>query len=208
MRSVVALLVLTLAAVPPLSAQAPKQNSVAGLDLVKVPESLYAHLAKLPAGQGILIEKVAADSLGERVGFKRHDILVTMGGVELKDADHFARLLVALGDNTKVSILRGGQKVSLALNLKLEDLPKGLVKEGGFPDITLKAQALGNNEHSLNLRYYAEGTGKLEEIVLKGSLGKIEAEVRDLAAQKRVTPRVHQFVETAIARLRAINKTK
>jgi membrane-associated protease RseP (regulator of RpoE activity) len=209
MRVCASVLLTLIALSPALSGDPPKEATIAGMSLAKVPPLLYAQFPKkLTKDQGLHVEKVAPDSLGKKMGFEPHDIILSMGGVELKDAGQFARLLVALGDNTKVSILREGQKVSLALNLKLAEMPKGLAKENGLPDVTLKAEALGNNEHCLNLRFYAEGSGKLEEKVFKGSLGKIQTEVRDLAAHKGISTRVHQFVESALSQLKASHKSK
>src|SRR5689334_2113578 len=110
MRCVCAsVLLIFVVSTPVLPGEPPKESTIAGLSRAKVPPSFYAQFPKkLTKDQGLLVEKVAPDSLGKKMGFEAHDIIISMGGVELKDAGQFARLLVALGDNTKVSILREG----------------------------------------------------------------------------------------------------
>ncbi len=202
------LLLLGEASLPagPSKTTAKDPSPVEGLVFRKVPGVLYAQVPKLPAGQGLLIEKILPGSLGERVGLRHHDILLSMGGIVLKDPDHFARLLVALGDHSKLTLLRGGEKMFVLLRLKVEDLPKGVVKKEALPDVTLKAQSLGDNKMSINLRYYTERSGKLVEITLDGSLTEIEGRVRELGKLNRMPRRVQDLVEVALKRLRTINQ--
>src|SRR5436305_49940 len=69
-----------------------KSEALRGLRLVIVPDVLYAHVPQLPKGHGLLIKQVAPESPAEQAGLKVHDILLTCGGKDVKDTDHFANL--------------------------------------------------------------------------------------------------------------------
>ncbi len=191
-----------------LPAQTPAEpTSVIGLHLAKVPESLHAHLPKLAAGEGLLVDKVASGSPAERHGLKRHDILVSLDGTALRDTDHLARLLFAAQPNSNLAVIRAGKQVNLRLALKDEDLPKGLVKLGGPPDVTIKCQMLDDKKLSVTFMYYRD-TGKRESVTVAGSLPEIERSVQDLGKQNRFPARVQDLVEVALKRLRTANESQ
>jgi PDZ domain len=205
----VLLVLICLVAARSLPAQTPAEpTSVIGLHLTKVPESLHAHLLPtLAAGEGLLVDKVASASPAERHGLKRHDILVSLDGTALHDTDHLARLLFAAQPNSNLALIRAGKQVNLRLALKDEDLPKGLVKLGGPPDVTIKCQMLDDKKLSVTFMYYRD-TGKRESVTVAGSLPEIERSVQDLGKQNRFPARVQDLVEVALKRLRTANESQ
>src|SRR5213083_1982997 len=96
---------LVLFADPPGSS---KTSPIAGVCLEKVPEPLYAQVPVLRGGQGLLVEKVLPNTVMARAGIQRYDVIVSYGGVLLKDSDHFARLLLAAGDKIPLALVRSG----------------------------------------------------------------------------------------------------
>jgi hypothetical protein len=184
------------------------RTPVIGCQLQPVPQALYAHVVKLPAGQGLLVDYVTKGSLGERVGLRRHDVLLSLGGTPVKDPDHFARLLFALADNTSVTVIRKGEPVKLAISLKDEDLPKSLVKRAGLPEVTIKAQKLDADKHSFTLIYYPEKTSKRVSYTVAGSLREIEKQVDELARAKTMPPPVQDVVSEALKQLRDLDESQ
>jgi hypothetical protein len=186
----------------------PRTTPVLGCQLKPVPEALYAHVIKLPKGQGLLVDNIVTGSLGERVGLKRHDVLLSVGGTPLKDPDHFARLMFALADNTSLSVIRAGKETKLPISLKDEDLPKSLAKRAGLPEVTVKAQTLEANKLSLTLIYYPEKTGKRVTVTMAGSLREIEKQADELARSKTMPPPAQDVVSEALKRLRGLNESQ
>src|SRR5262245_61282390 len=123
MRVLPAAVLLALTAVPVF---ADPPSEVVGLSLTPIPEAVYAQLPRLTAGQGLLIDKVATGSPAERFGLRRHDIILSLNGAALNDADQFTRLLYAQAENAKLGVLRGGKEIRVLLALKEDDLPKGI----------------------------------------------------------------------------------
>lgn len=207
-RAMLLLIAVVLGLSPVWADPPPAATSVIGVKLQPVPKALYAHVQKLPKGQGLLVDDVTKASLGERVGLKPHDILLSLGGIPLKDADHFARLLFALADNTTVTLVRRGEPMKLAITLKDEDLPKSLAKRAGLPEVTIRAQNLAANKVCLTLIYYPEKASKRVSVTVEGSLREIETQVDELARMNTMPATVHNVVGEALKCLRGLNESQ
>jgi hypothetical protein len=83
---------------------------------------------------------------------------------------------------------------------------KALPKPGGPPAVTVEAEPLEQGKFRVVLRFYAANSGKLEEVPCSGSLGEIEAEVRSLRDQNRISPRVQDLIDVVLQRIRELNK--
>ncbi len=179
---------------------AKSSKDASGLILNKVPESLYAHVPNLPAGQGLLVEKVQPDSAAGKAGVKRHDILLSLAGVQLKNIEQFTTLYLAEREQSPLKVLRSGKEMTLRL-AREEDLPKGLLKPAGLPAVTIKAQPLDAHKMAVTVLYYGEGTGKLHQLNVSGSLPDIENQIKS----QEMPARVHDLVDVALKRLRVLN---
>jgi hypothetical protein len=188
-----------------------KNQTFQGLRLVVVPDVLYAHVANLPKGHGLLVKQITPDSPAEQAGLKVHDILLTCSGKDIKDSDHFATL-IRKSKPTKaerkipVVLLRGGKEVTLEVGLTvlhqmLEADPtsntRAYAKTGKLPAVSVKATALGGERLQVTFEYYPEGNGKLKSNTFSGSLEEIEVKV-----QKLPVP-VQDLARVALKRLRA-----
>src|SRR5262245_49646482 len=200
-----ATLALVLLGLPLSHALADSPAPILGLDLGKIPEALYAQLPKVPSGHGLLVEKVAVGSAGERLGIRRYDILLSVDGADLKDAEHFARMLFAVGKGSKLTLLRAGKEITMPLTITDMDLPKGVAKLGGLPDVTIKADVLDKNKLAVTLIYFRDDSGKRESVTVTGTHAEVCKQVDDLASNHRMPQRVHDLVEVALKRLRGLN---
>jgi membrane-associated protease RseP (regulator of RpoE activity) len=188
-----------------------KNEAFHGLRLVVVPDVLYAHVANLPKGQGLLVKQVTPESPAAQAGLKIHDIVLTIGGKDIKDGDHFATLIrkhkpTKAERKVPVVLLRGGKEVTLEVGLTVlhqmvETDPgtnsRGYAKTGKPPTVSCKATALGGERLQVTFEYYPVGNGKLKRNTFSGSLDEIEAKVQDLPMP------VQDLARVALKRLRA-----
>jgi Do/DeqQ family serine protease len=90
---------------------------------------------KLPRPFGVLISSVAPNGPAARAGLKVGDIVVSVGGREVPDANslRFRLGTLRLGDTADLTVLRNGGRTSLALRLEAapEDPPRNVTNIGG-----------------------------------------------------------------------------
>jgi hypothetical protein len=215
-RSTIALLILLGATLAALRAQtavtlAPPEAAKSLMDGVRlgpVPQLLYDHLPALPPGHGIVVEDVQPGSALAQAGLRKHDILLSCDGVRIRDGKHFGQMLTPAEQPHRLALLRAGREMTLAVNLPAADLdpmPKGLLKAGGPPAVTVEAQPLTDGKLRVVFRFYSPNTGKLERVTCSGSLRQIEDEVRQLGDNNRMPARVQDLVDVALKRIRALN---
>jgi membrane-associated protease RseP (regulator of RpoE activity) len=189
------------------------KESFLGLYFNSIPEVLYAHLARLPRKQGILVDQVKPDSAGQQSGLKRHDILLNFNGQEIKNVEQFRTML----QNTKAErkaplvVIRNGKEITLEVSLANayrvsgndnNKYSRANLKYGRPPAVSMKATPLGNGKLEVTLEYFPEGTGKLKRNTYSGSLDQIEAQVRHLPMP------VQDLARVALERLRVQSKKR
>jgi hypothetical protein len=203
-----ALVLMTLADSPAgLRVSSPPQSKEAlpGIQLMAVPDILYAQVPQLPPGHGLVVEHVANTAPPNLAVLKRHDVLVSYDGKPLSAVDQLQRLVLAAKPKQKVSlvILRGGKEITLKVSLNGADLPnspaKSAVKPNGPSAVDIECTELDGGKLRINFYYYSESSSKLETLTCNGSLPEIEKQVRD----QRLPDRVREMVDVAFKRLRA-----
>lgn len=193
----------------------PKQHPPATVPLLgayflPVPEILYQHLTELPAGQGLVVERVKAKSPAARMGLQPYDVLLRFANRPVTDVQHLAGLLWALppGNSSKIEVIRNGKPLMLSCQVQQADLPalpKALVKPVGPPAVNVQAEPLPNGKLKLTLTYYAGNGGKLEALTCTGNLEEIETQIRQRTQQQDISPRVQELLDVALRRLRMLN---
>jgi len=84
---------------------------VLGIVVSEVPEVLRAHLAVLPAGEGLVVEEVLPKTLAGKAGLRRHDILRAVNGIPVSTAEDVRSAVEAVkeGGEIRLKILRAGR---------------------------------------------------------------------------------------------------
>lgn len=113
---------------PPQPAQqaVTEQVSWLGVALGKVPPALSAQLGTLiPAGQGVMIEAVAANSPAAKAGLQRHDILLVMGDQKLYSAQQLSALVKAAKPGSQVTFqgVHQGELKQISVTLGGRSMP-------------------------------------------------------------------------------------
>jgi len=93
------------APLPPAKEEEPERP-----ELLEATDALRAQLA-LPAGQGVVVNRVPAGSPGEALGLRKNDILLEVSGRPVADPERARELLRSAAS---ALVLRKGEKLSLA----------------------------------------------------------------------------------------------
>jgi membrane-associated protease RseP (regulator of RpoE activity) len=205
-------LVCVLALSPAVRGQTPeaapsKATSLPGLDLLPVPEVLYAQLPQLPRNQGIVVEQIAAGSMAAKLNLQRHDVLMIYDGQPVRDPVQFQKLVRAtkLDHKAPLVLLRGGKEMKLDVTLHTTEWAvsnvKGVIKPGGPPAVAIECTFLDGDKMQVVLGYYAEKSSKLQTVTCTGSLPEIENQVRE----QMLPNHIQELVDVAIKRLRKPN---
>jgi membrane-associated protease RseP (regulator of RpoE activity) len=180
-----------------------------GFVCTAVPEPLVSHLgANMPILQngGILVRQIEADSAAAQAGLRQYDILLSCNGRQIKDAEQFAGLIRTAKADRKVELLliRGGKEMTLDVDLRkaLEQLnsktakdPRGTVKNGRPPEVTVQATALNDSgKMEITFEYYPHGKSK--RVTYTGTLDEVENQVKNLPKD------IQDFARVALNRLR------
>lgn len=98
-----------------------------GLRLTRASEVLRQQLA-LARGAGLVVEEVIPGSVGDKAGFKRHDVLVLLDDQMLLLPEQLAALLEASDGPAapECTVLRGGAKVTIPLGQPGRHVPPSL----------------------------------------------------------------------------------
>src|SRR5262245_16253029 len=152
------------------SAGSAKSALALGLAVGAVPDALYDHIRvpSLRRGQGVLIRAIAPDSPVVESDLQRNDIVLSCNGTPVRDGEQFVRLLQAAGPNGKarVELIRGGQAMRVSVRLAppgSADSPvfaKGLLKPGGPPAVSVKAEVLDGGKLQVTFAFFSDGKGK------------------------------------------------
>ena len=188
-----------------------------GLSLSAVPELLYDHLRlpNLRRGRGVVVRKIAPDSPAADSGLQDNDILLSCNGTLIENGAQCVRLLQATAPEGKAHLLlvRGGQEMRVRLRLAAPlgsnpappPFAKALIKAGGPPAISLKAEALDGGKLQITFVFYSDGKGKLDQVTCSGSFREIETQVQNLGAKNQIPARVQELVDVALKRIRTLN---
>jgi membrane-associated protease RseP (regulator of RpoE activity) len=195
-----------------------KPSLALGISVGGVPELLYEHLRlpNLKRGQGVVIHTIAPDSPAASSGLQPNDIVLSCDGTQVQNGEHFARLLRATAPQGKshVLLVRGGKEMRVRVRLTAPlgmDTPappafeKALLKPGGPPAISVKAEPLEGGKLQITFRFYSDGKGKLDQVICSGSFKEIQAQVRSLGEHNQIPPRVQELVDVALKRIRDLN---
>jgi len=181
----------------------PAPPELLGATLTPVPDSLYAHVPGLPKGKGLLIDTVGKDSVAEKIGLRRHDIIVNYGNKSVQDVKQLANLLWSTppGTNSKFFIFRAGKPNSISYVLKAADLPAAsLIKPSGPPAVNLEVAPLENDRMKITFTYYAGGMSKLHSFTCEGTVDEIALQ---LNKQRATFPgQVQELLDVAVERIR------
>lgn len=199
---------------PPLTLDEPTSKStlqILGAKFAPIPEVLYTHLPTLPKGQGLLVDTVDENSVAEKLGLQRHDILVRYGATNVQDLKHFAGMLWATppGKPGKLHIYRAGKPQVLNCSLEQLDLPdfaKAQIKPGGPPALNLEAEALPNDKLKITFTYYAGGSSKLQTVTCQGSVEEIETQVHQISQKQQIPTQVRELLDVALQRVRLLKQ--
>ncbi len=187
-----------------------RDDTVAGLKLVAVPDALYAHLPSLERGEGALVEAVKPGSRAAELGLKPFDVVVAVGSSAVKNAAELQVKLATLpaGEREVLKIIRGGKEFALSLASATSPPssdnytpPKSLFKPGGPPAVSVEIKPLPSGSMEVNL-FYLNQANKMDRRALHGSLEQIERQVADLAQQGQMPADIHDLVSLALKRLR------
>jgi membrane-associated protease RseP (regulator of RpoE activity) len=87
-----------------------------GVPVSPVDPTLRSHLSALPEGAGLIVNDVVKASPAEASGVKVNDILVSMGGKPLKNADTLIeQIQAAEGKPVDLEVLRAGKSTTLKI---------------------------------------------------------------------------------------------
>ncbi len=100
---------------PPRPPAASAGRPVLGVLLSEVPEVLRTQL-DVPAEEGTVVEDVTGGSLAERLGIRRHDVLLRVNGIPVSSAEEVRASVSAVkaGDEVRLQVLRKGKKETLS----------------------------------------------------------------------------------------------
>jgi hypothetical protein len=194
------------------------QNPDLGLALGKVPAALYAQLPNLPPNQGILVEALTHQAPAWRGGLRPFDVIVALGAKPVTDAKSFGEQLRHLkqAQAVELQIFRAGREMVLTFDTSRKEntpestylIPKGSLKPGGPPSVTMQLQPLESGRLRLVLTFYSDNSGKMERLPYSGQLGEIERQIQKDSLERRLPERVQDLVEVALKRVRAINQSQ
>lgn len=94
-----------------------------GVGLAPADDTLRAQL-NLPAGEGLVVTTVEAESPAAKAGMAQHDILVSLDGKRLATVESFGAQVQEIGERTvQAKLLRGGMEISLDVTAQQKSEP-------------------------------------------------------------------------------------
>lgn len=99
---------------PPREMPTPPKPGRLGMMVSPVEPALREHL-KLVEGSGIFVQKVMKDSLAEKIGFKKGDVIIKINGNDVDGIEEFKEMMdvVLEKDEVQISIIRKGKEEEL-----------------------------------------------------------------------------------------------
>lgn len=192
-------------------ASAERAAPSAGLVTARAPAVLREQF-RLERGAGLVVESVAAGSVAERAGLKRHDVIVSIDGQLLLLPEQFVTLLEASGDEAPLEcrVLRGGAETVVSLRqevttpraaagqLKPTDSALALVPRIPPAAVATVTQLPDGSLQQRDASYVVKLTGGAEQrLVIKDARGRIvfNGPIDTPAQRSLVPPEVRGRVE-------------
>ncbi|MBI5511923.1 MAG: PDZ domain-containing protein [Deltaproteobacteria bacterium] len=156
-------------------------GGIGGLE-VKAVDTQVARVMGLPAGTGVYVTKVQAQSAAERLGFVAGDVIVAVGGVAVGATPPLAGVIEKAPAGAAIELVRAGARRSIELGAasgRVESLRVGAARLAGKAraaeaEVAEAKRRLGELESEIKLL-------DLRLAVLRGTRGrKVGIGVRDL----------------------------
>jgi hypothetical protein len=207
---------------PPQPAQqaATEKISWLGVALGKAPPALSTQLgALIPAGQGVMIKAVDANSPAAKAGLQRHDILLVMGDQKLYSAQQLSALVKAAKPGSQVTFqgVHQGELKQISVTLGERSAPDYRHQwQRPYPENPLMPPALPGGSQQQNLswdsfecvqvktlpdgRYHAEVAYKDENGEQKSFIfeGKREEIIKQIQEQQELPVQKRQALLNAL----------
>ena len=74
---------------------------------------VFDDFVRTQLGDGVMVFKVSKDSVGERVGLERHDLIKSVNGTEVMNLDDLQTALENAGDKLTIEVVRKGKAMTL-----------------------------------------------------------------------------------------------
>lgn len=147
-----------------------------GVQVESLDDTLRAQL-KLPDQEGLLVNAVEPDSAAEKAGFKKYDILLTVGDRPLKGSeDLISRIQNSSGKALTFKLLRGGKTITVEVTPTIQpDADAGNHELGLEPSVRAVRPSGMFFDHSLPI---AETFSLTHPSELQ--LGELQGEVKEL----------------------------
>ena len=161
-----------------------------GVTLSEADDTLRSHL-KLPAGEGLVVTEVMADSPAAKMGVKLHDVLIELEGKHLTTVEAINAQIQEIKDKTVLlKLLRSGQEVTCQITPKKSDEQvqelRDWVVVGNEPHHRAIVRWLANGQTLQDPQ--TEGTGK----------GDVASQVAELKKQLAELGKTVEKLEAAI----------
>jgi hypothetical protein len=194
-----------------------EKGTFLGALFAPVPEALYAQLAELPRGAGVLVTHVLPDSPAARADLRRHDILLRYDGTRIRDCEHFVGLIRddRPGRKVRLTLLRAGRRMTAAATLEEGPVlriagagrggavaPEPVKARRAVPPVSVAATPMGGDQMKVTIAYYQSDTGQLRTLTCQGAAADIDGEVGKLP------PRERGLVRAALERIRLLSAKK
>lgn len=178
--------------------------------LLPIPEPIYAHWPSLPRGEGLMLERVDADSVVYKGGLRQWDLLLRVNDKAVSGSKEgvafLNKLLESAPGGSRIALLRGGEAMSLTFALPSETAAeeKGVVKPQGPPTVSVQAAPMGGDKLQVTVFYYPEDSSKLRKVICNGTLKEIERQIHKGARLNHMSEEVLDLVATALSRLQEL----
>ncbi len=142
------------------------RKGFAGVQVGPVPEDVRARL-KLTAGQGLVVMRVVAGSAAAEAGLAEGDVILEAAGKPVGSAQEYVAVVGRLngGDKLPLTILRGGQRLSLTLTLKPRPFE-------GSPDFEVLYRSVATSAGRRRVIVTKpKGPGRFPAVLMVGGIG-------------------------------------
>lgn len=188
----------------------PSKSPLLGVVFSPIPAVLYSQIPDLPEKQGLLVQSITSDVEAERIGLKKHDIVLRYNDQAVRDVKQLAGLVWFSPPDEKaaIEILRHGKKTVLTSAIPAADrnnIPLSLIKPVGPPSLNLFAKPLPNGKLNVIFTYYPGGNGKLKSIQCSGAMPDILRQVDAARQRQQIPAHIQELMDVALDRLNQRN---
>jgi S1-C subfamily serine protease len=74
---------------------------------------VFDDFVRTQLGDGVMVFKVGKDSVGQRIGLERHDLIKSVNGDEVTNVEDLQTALENAGDKLTIEVVRKGKPVTL-----------------------------------------------------------------------------------------------